>query len=332
MVSSFLVLLREGVEAALIVAIVMSCLHRRAAGRGRGFVWAGVGLGVLASLATAAFFHWVVGGFSGRTEEIFEGVLMLAACGVLLYMVVWTAKAARDIKGALTDRVDAALASGQLWSLALLVFFATWREGAETVLFLAALSDSDGLGWLLGAVLGLLAAVAIALAYYRAAGRLNLRRFFQATAILLILMAAGLGAHGVHELQEAGVIPVVREHLYDINPTIRYAPGVAADHSAEMLIQLHPELAEQIGPAGEFASQEVKPYSGHVAARVLAVQNPVVMAFHERGIVGSLATAMFGYNGNPSLIEVVAYILVLSTSIVLFRRFSAAGKGGSQRP
>ena len=133
MISAFLVLLREGVEAALIVAIVLAYLHRQADGRGAGFVWSGVGLGVLASLVTAGVFHWLVGGFSGRAEQIFEGILMLVACGVLTYMVIWTARAARDIKATLTNRVDAALAAGQLWSLATLVFFAVWREGVETV-------------------------------------------------------------------------------------------------------------------------------------------------------------------------------------------------------
>lgn len=327
MVSSFLVLLREGVEAALIVAIVLGYLQRKAAGKGKRFVWSGVGLAVLASLVTAAAFHWIVGGFSGRAEEIFEGALMLAACGVLIYMVIWTARAARDIKATLTDRVDTALASGQLWSLTTLVFFAVWREGVETVLFLAALPSAKGLGALVGAAAGLATAVGIAAVYLKAAEKLNLRRFFQVTAVLLILMAAGLGAHGVHELQEAGVVPIAIEHVFDINPTIHYGPGSAVDGSSEKLGELQPELAAMLGKTGTFSSKKFKPYREAVEAGLLSVSNPVALAFHERGAVGSLAKAVLGYNGNPSLVELVTYIALLISSTALFRSLSRKRPG-----
>ena len=322
MISSFLVLLREGVEAVLIVAIVLGYLQRKAGGRGKNYVWYGVGLAVLASLITAAFFHWIVGGFSGRAEEIFEGVLMLAACGVLIYMVIWTARAARDIKATLTNRVDTALARGQLWSLAMLVFFAVWREGAETVLFLAALPLTNNLAALAGAILGLAAAAGVGVLYFKAAGKLNLRRFFQVTAILLILMASGLGAHGVHELQEAGVIPAVKEHVFDINPTIRYAPGPAVESSVERLMEVRPELGAKMGQNGEFSSKRFKPYREATEAGFLSVKNPIALAFHERGLVGSLAKAIFGYNGNPSLLELITYVVLLTSATAVFRSLS----------
>ncbi len=322
MTASFMVLLREGVEAALIVAIVLGYLRRKAAGKGQGFVWSGVGLAVLASLITAGAFHWIVGGFTGRAEEIFEGGLMLAACGVLIYMVTWTARAARDIKATLTNRVDSALASGQLRSLTMLVFFAVWREGVETVLFLAALPSARGFRALVGAALGLAAAIGIGAAYLKAADKLSLRKFFQVTAILLILMAAGLGAHGVHELQEAAVIPIVIEHVFDINPTIHYGPGPAVDGSSERLAELRPYLATKLGKTGQFSSKSFKPYQEAVEAGFLSASNPVALAFHERGAVGGLAAAVFGYNGNPSLVEFVTYVILLASSIVLFRTLS----------
>ncbi len=322
MISSFLVLLREGVEAALIVAIIMAYLQRSAGGKGMAFVWYGVGLAVLASLATAGIFHWLVGGFSGRAEEIFEGILMLAACGVLIYMVTWTARAARDLKATLTDQVDAALARGQLWSLAVLVFFSVWREGAETVLFLAALPTAKGMGAIVGAVGGLAVAIAVGLAYVKAAERLNLRKFFGVTAVMLILMAAGLGAHGVHELQEAGIVPIVNEHVFDVNPTICYAPGQAMDGSVEKLAEIQPELAAKMDADGVFCSKKFKSYRKHVEAGVLSVGNPIALAFHERGAVGSLAKAVFGYNGNPSLLEVVTYLHLLIGSLLLYRKLS----------
>ena len=318
MISSFLILLREGVEAALIVAIVLGYLNRKAVGQGKGYVWSGVGLAVLASLVTAAVFHWAIGGFSGRAEEAFEGMLMIAACGVVIYMVTWTARASRDIKSTVTKRLDAALGRGQLWSVMMLVFFAVWREGVETVLFMAALPSVKGIGAMIGAALGLATAVAVGAAYLKAAEKLNLRRFFQVTAILLILMAAGLGAHGVHELQEAGAVPIVVEHVFDVNPAISYIPGPSVGGDSRRLAELRPELAMKCGNSGEFSSKSVKPYQEAVDAGFLSVTSPVALALHERGAIGSLAKAMFGYNGNPSLIELVIYVLLLAGSIVLF--------------
>jgi len=322
MISSFLVLLREGVEAALIVAIILGYLQRKADGKGKGYVWLGVGLAVLASLIAAAAFHWIVGGFEGRAEEIFEGVLMLAACGVLVYMVTWTARAARDLKAVLTNRVDTAMARGQLWTLTLLVFFSVWREGVETVLFLAALPTSNGFDAIVGAAAGLATAIGIGVVYLKAAKKLNLRRFFQVTAILLILMAAGLGAHGVHELQEAKVIPIATEHIFDINPTIHYGPGPEVDGSSKRLIELRPELATKLDEAGEFSSKKFKPYQKDVDKGILLVKNPITLVFHERGTVGGFAKALFGYNGNPSLLEFATYVVLLTGSIVIFRTLS----------
>ncbi len=326
MISTYLILLREGVEATLIVAIILSYLSRKSAGKGSGYVWTGVGLGVVASLITAAIFHYTVGGFSGRAEEIFEGILMLVACGVLLYMVVWTARAACDMKAALTDQVDVALVKGQLWSLALLVFFAVLREGAETVLFLAALPSAKGSTALAGAGLGLISAAVIGFVYYKAAGLINLRRFFSVTAVLLIMMASGLAAHGVHELQEAKVLPTVKEHVFDINPTIQYTPGPAVDFSAAQLAEIRPALGVKTNCSKGFCSKRYKPFMADVENGILAVKNPFALAIHERGVVGSVAKAVFGYNGNPSLIELITYFVVLVGSTGLFVTFSSKRK------
>ena len=123
------------------------------------------------------------------------------------------------------------------------------------------------------------AAAGVGVLYFKAAGKLNLRRFFQVTAILLILMASGLGAHGVHELQEAGVIPAVKEHVFDINPTIRYAPGPAVESSVERLMEVRRELGAKMGQNGEFSSKRFKPYREATEAGFLSVKNPIALAF-----------------------------------------------------
>jgi high-affinity iron transporter len=161
--------------------------------------------------------------------------------------------------------------------LFLLIFFAVLREGIESVIFLSAARFASGENNLLGAALGLAAAVLLGLLLFRGALRVNLRSFFAATNILLILFAAGLLAAGVHELQEAGVIPIVLEQVWDINPDV-------------------------VGDA-----------------------YPVL---HENGLIGSIAKGLFGYNGNPSLIEVLVYVvyLIAVLSIWLLGRPSRADR------
>ncbi len=249
MLAAALVTFREGLEAALIVGIVVGYLKKVGRLDRQGYVWGGVLAAVLASLGVALGLQLIGVQLSGRGEEIFEGAAMLLATAVLTYMIFWMRYQSRFIKVALERDVQMALSTGQNWALAGLTFIAVFREGVETVLFLSAAAFVAAAGETLwGGLLGLVAAMLVGWLIFATTVRLDVKRFFDVTSVLLLLFAAGLFAHGVHELQEAGLIPVIIEHLWDTN---------------------------------------------HI--------------LDENSTLGSMLKALFGYNGNPSLLEVLAY-------------------------
>jgi high-affinity iron transporter len=206
--AAFLITLREGMEAALIVAIILAYL--RSVGRSDRFslVWGGVGAAVAISLVTGAIIFAIAGGLPHTAGEIFEGVASLLAVGVLTWMIFWMRRNAIHIKGELQGRVDLALASGSGLALAALSFFVVLREGLETVLFLfsafQAGSETSGALKFLGAILGLTVAVGLGVLIYRGGIKLNLRTFFRVTGILILIIAASLLVYGTHELLEVG--------------------------------------------------------------------------------------------------------------------------------
>src|SRR5439155_15471889 len=215
MLGSLVLLVCEGLEAALIVCIVLAYLRQVGATRRRGEVWLGVAAAVAASALAALALRAIGAEFEGTGEQIFEGVTMVVAAGVLTWMIFWMARQARLLKGELQRSVDQALAGTARLGLFLLAFVAVLREGIETALLLnAAAYGSTPLQTLVGAVLGLAIAVTLAMLLYAGSLRLDLRLFFSATGVLLLLFAAGLLARGVAEFQEAGLLPTVIEHLW----------------------------------------------------------------------------------------------------------------------
>jgi len=216
MLSALLVTLREGVEAALIVAIVVAALARLGRKDLIRTAWSGVGAAVVVSLAAGAVLFATAGGLEGRAEQVFEGVAMFTAVGVLTYMVFWMARQGAAIASELRDKTAKAAAAGSAGAVFALTFVAVVREGLETALFLfSTVRSSEPVAAGLGAVAGLALAGALGVAIYRAGAALGLRTFFAATGVLIVLVAAGLTAHGVHEWQEAGILPVTIEHVWD---------------------------------------------------------------------------------------------------------------------
>jgi high-affinity iron transporter len=263
LLSAFLITLREGLEAALVVGIILAYLNRTGNRASFKPVWTGVALAVVASLVAGTAIYFLAGELTGRAEEIFEGIAMFLAVGVLTWMIFWMAKQSANIRQHLQAQVDSAVTAGSALGLVLLTFVVVVREGVETALFLFATTRMEESAMLsaVGALLGMALAVGIGYSIYRGATRLNLRAFFNVTSLLLIVFAAGLLAHGIHEFQEAGIIPIVVEHVWDVNDVIP-----------------------------------------------------------EKSTVGRFLTAVVGYNGNPSLIEVVAYVVFLVSVLLAYIR------------
>ncbi len=207
--SGLLTGLREGVEAALIVSIILAYLGRTGRGDQTGRVWLGTTVAAALSLAVGIVLFNTVGSFGAPYEQIFEGTTMLVAAAVVTWMLFWMRRQAGAVKGELQAAVDRAVAAGATWGLALLAFAAVIREGLETSLFLVGQATSvraEAVWVLLGALVGLAFAVAIGFGFYRGSRRLNLGTFFRWTGIGLVFIAAGLLSHAFHEFIEIGAL------------------------------------------------------------------------------------------------------------------------------
>jgi high-affinity iron transporter len=233
--ASFVIALREGIEAALIVSIVLAYLRQLGAtDRGR-LVWWGAIVAVVLSVGVGTAIFVAGAEFEGTAEQIFEGLVTLAAVGVLTWMIFWMRRQGARIKSDLQEKVDTALVHGGL-ALAGLAFFAVLREGIETALFLYAAAKGTAVegtnvapaAQVLGAILGLGLAVVLGAMLYRGGIRMNLRSFFRVTGLLLIVVAAGLFAFALHELQEAGWLPFLGTHAFDISSTLPDDAGAGA--------------------------------------------------------------------------------------------------------
>jgi high-affinity iron transporter len=251
MIASFFLALREGLEAALIISVLLGSLRKVDRPEEGKTIWTGTITAVLASILVGVLLNLLGARFEGRAEEIFEGITMLLAAGVLTWVLLWMREYSRKMNEQLQSDVKQAVLQNNRWALFSIAFLAVIREGVELAFFLtAAAVDTDGTTVLIGAALGLGAVLLISVLLFRSLIQLNISRFFQVTSLILILFAAGLVAHGVHEFNEVGLIPPIIEHVWDINYLL-----------------------------------------------------------DENSTLGQLLKALLGYNGNPSLSEVLSYLL-----------------------
>ncbi|MFW9908849.1 MAG: FTR1 family protein [Candidatus Thorarchaeota archaeon] len=273
--------LREGIEAALIIAIMFSYLRRTNRMNLKHYVIAGTIFAVLVSGVVGLVLGLVWGMFEGVALAIFEGTVVLIAAFLLTTMILWMWNAgagiASEIEGSIQEKTGARGGIG----LAILAFALILREGVELVLFTIALAVQDATQTYLGVTIGLGLAVVIGIGIYKGSLRISLKSFFNWTSVFLVLFAAGMIAYGIHELQEAGLLLIGPIEIWNINP---------------------PQL-----PDGSY---------------------PLL---HERGAIGGLAKALFGYNGNPSALEVVAYIsyILIVSLYYLSRRKKSQDKMNS---
>lgn len=268
--AAFVIALREGIEAALIVSILLAYLRQLGRQDRARVVWWGTGAAIAISAAVGTAIFVVGAEFEGTAEEVFEGLVTLTAVAVLTWMIFWMRRQGARIKADLHDKVDSALLTGGA-ALAAIAFFAVLREGVETALFLFAAAQGTAVdsgsvaGQVVGALLGLLLAVALGVLLYRGAVRINLRTFFRLTGGILIVIAAGLFAFSIHELQEAGWFPFLESTAFDVS-------GALPDDSG----------------------------------------------------VGAILRGLLGYNADPSILEVVAWLGYLLTVGALYLRPVAA--------
>ena len=255
MIVSLIITLRETLEMALIIGIIFRYLRKSNQLEYKKYVYWGIIAGLIMSISGALLINNLSILFEGRTEQIFEGVIMLLGAFFLTTMILWMLNQ-KNIAEELEEKLQKQTNKTHKFGVFSVVFVSILREGIETVLFLGAARFSEESNSLLGAIIGIIAAIILGIIIYQGTSKINLKLFFTFTSYFLIIIAAGLLAHGIHEFQEAGIITIIIEHIYDIN-----------------------------------------------------------FILDEKGTFGSFLKGIFGYNGNPSLIETIAYVVYM---IVIF--------------
>ena len=272
MLSSYILSLREGLEAALVLGIVLGALRQTHRLDLSASVWLGAGSAAILSLATAILLTRLGLELKDPAEAIFEAITMILAAAILTWMIFWMNQRARYLKSDLESGVQRASQVGK-WSLFGLAFLAVLREGVELALFLTAAAFSSGAQQtILGTLFGLGTAVLLGWALFASTLRLDLKRFFQVTGILLIFFAAGLVSHSLHEFNELGWVPPVIAHVWDLNHLL-----------------------------------------------------------NDQSTLGQLLAALFGYNGNPSLTEVLAYAAYFAVVLLGLRWAGSKSAQTAQR-
>lgn len=259
--SGLLIGLREGVEAALIVAIVLAYLVRTGNGRHAGKIWAGTIAAATVSLVVGVGLFLTVGALQPPYEQLFEGTTMLVAAGVVTWMLFWMRRQSAGLKGELQAAVDRSLGEGTGWGLAVLAFTAIIREGIETALFLAgqatsvavppqaaagAATTSAAGSVAVGALLGLAVAAVIGWGFYRGSRVVDLRLFFRWTGIVLVFIAAGLLSKAIHEFIEVaslgGIIIFGSQAAYNIGAVFSDQAGIGQFLRAILGYSASPEV------------------------------------------------------------------------------------------
>jgi len=289
--AELIIIFREVLEASLIIGILFTYLKKSGSEDSLTMLWSGVGFAVLSSIIVSIIFQNIAGGFQGDSSKIFEGIVMILASIVLTTMIIWMAQN-NNISEELKNKAKESLSSGFKYGIFILAFVAVFREGVEIILFLYAIAIKDGISMLpsiTGAFLGLLAGYAIVVQGIK----IPLKKFFDVTSVFLIFVAAGMLTYGVHELESGGIIPYIGGEVV-IKET-----SITATRAS--------------GESKQFNSSENKK-AKKWASRIWDI-NPQknndgsYPALHDKGAVGGILKGFFGYNGDPSLIEFITWLL-----------------------
>ncbi len=249
MLPTFVIGLREGLEAALIVGIVAAFLGQQGRPDALRQVWIGTAIAVAICIAVGVALDVVSSSLPQRQQEGLETIVGVIAVAMVSYMVLWMRQHARDLKGELESAAASALANGSARALVLMAFLAVLREGFETAVFLLATFNASGnlAASAAGAVLGILVAVMLGYGIYRGGVRINLGRFFRVTGIVLVVIAAGLVMSAIHTANEAGWLTVGQTQAVDLSWLVRPGTPLESLLTGVLGIQPYPVWIEVIG-------------------------------------------------------------------------------------
>lgn len=248
MLPTFVIGLREGLEAALVVGIVAAFLAQAGQRRALRLVWTGVALAVVVCVGFGVALDLLSRDLPQQQQEALEAVIGLVAVVMVTSMIVWMRRHAHELRGRLEASAGAALAAGSAWALVAMAFLAVIREGFETSVFLLATfkGTADAPSAVVGAVLGLVVAVVLGALVYRGGLRLDLARFFAVTGVVLVLVAAGLLVTSVHAAHGAGFLTFGQREVLDLSGVVRPGTPVSAVLTGVLGLQPHPTVVELV--------------------------------------------------------------------------------------
>ena len=306
--AELIIIFREVLEASLIIGILFTYLKKSGNDGSLKMLWSGVAFAIIISILVSFLFQNIAGGFQGNSSKIFEGVVMILASIVLTTMIIWMAQN-NNISEDLKNKAKESLSSGFKYGIFMLAFVAVFREGVEIILFLYAIALKDGISIfpsIIGTLLGLLAGYAI----FVQGIKIPLKKFFNVTSTFLIFVAAGMLTYGVHELESGGVIPYI---------------------GGELEIEGASITATRIN--GEFKKFDISENkkARKWASRIWDMNPPKnndgsYPAFHDKGAIGGLFKGFFGYNGDPSLIELITWIFSIIGLNYLYQKLGKERK------
>ena len=306
--AELIIMFREVLEASLIIGILYTYLKKSNNEDSIKMLWSGVGAAVFISIIASVLFQIIAGGFEGNASKIFEGIVMIVASIVLTTMIIWMAQN-KNISEDLKNKAEESLSSGLKYGIFTLAFVAVFREGVEIILFLYAIGIKDGISVIpsiIGSLLGLFAGYAI----FIQGVKIPLKKFFNVTSVFLIFVAAGMLTYGVHELESGGVIP-----YFGGNTKIEEDRIIATRMNGDSKIF---EIDKQ-KKAKKWASRiwNINPSKNDDGS---------YPALHDKGAVGGLLKGFFGYNGDPSLIEFITWLLSMIGLNYLYQKIGRKEK------
>jgi high-affinity iron transporter len=296
--NEFIIMFREGLEASLIVGIIYTLLIKQELNREIRQLWLGVGTAIIASIITGFALVQIKSSIGNASiEALFEGVAMIATAGLIWYVIFWLSKQV-GATAALKDEANQAVESAG-WGIFLIIFFAIYREGFETAIFLmGSFSMTESFSYA-GFVAGLVLAVAIGYGIVIQGRRIQLKSFFRATSLLLVVFASGMMTYGTHEIEE---FLVKGDHLQAVG--LETKQDIKRPYS---ILKPKAELSESDNPAFYSYNLNGKEKYTHL--------------LHDKGHIGVFLKGFVGYNSNPNWVELFVWILSLAFGLRLWRKF-----------
>ena len=314
--AELIIVFREVFEASLIIGILYTYLKKSGNTQSIKMMWSGVTVAIVLSIIGSFVFQIVIGGFTGQAEKLFEGIVMIVAAAVLSTMIIWMSKnqnISEDLKSKAAQSASTKFSYG-IFSLA---FISVFREGIETILFLYGVMISQGGVSIISSLIGAIVALIVSYGIFIQGRKVPIKKFFNVTSTLLIFVAAGMLTYGVHELESAKVIP-----YFSGNVEIQKVENENGVQDVATATRINGD-----SKTFEISTEKDLAKAKKWSSRIWDINPPKnddgsYPMLHDKGSIGGLIKGLFGYNGDPSLIEFIVWVIAVLGLMGLWKKNS----------